>query len=1220
MSDYSDNKHLLVIKASAGSGKTYNLALQYITHLLFTTSEDGAQLLPRRAPGDTRPLNAHRLLLAITFTNKATNEMKERIVNELYLLSQPGAKSDYLQQFIDDSGLPESRIRELARLALNELLFDYSNFNVSTIDSFFQSILRNFARELDRDFNYDIQLEEDYAVRVAVHNFLLSLGHEGQPTQVDRWVKEYQRHMIRDDASTKDWRFFNDGGSLFTFAKQIKSELFRSRMDDIRAYLSKTEADGRERSDFTRINDFKKYLHALVEDLEKVIKEDLEALAVALSAVNNGLSGNKSFSKWLKKGDMAPLSSTLANADEGVIRSQFLKDFQPDEALVSRLLTLVTRHFRLWPWVPFFKSIEDDLGSLGLLAMIDYYLEEYRHESNSILIGDTNELIGAVLESGSDFVFERVGSTIMHFMIDEFQDTSAKQYENFSRLLHESLSSGNFNMLIGDAKQSIYRFRNADLTVFRERVGDDFGQYIYEPQVEEGAPRSVNYRSSSNIIKFNNSLFEFVRQHYGDNPVVTTTYGDVRQGLSPGIDEKKVPGYVRVLTGNYGQLLADPVIGGAAALLPVAEDDNPDVVKVETLLPGYLLRLHERYEWGQIGVLVNTHAQGNKLVECILEYNKHTTGEKISIISGESLLLNNSPIIRRIIAMLRFIDVSQFNGADDDEDNDTDATAMAADSIGRHILRKRMSDQRLYVALNDFIQQISAKPEATDEETGLILADCLSRSAAVTPSEQDDNPQPVAGLLDELLPSDSELTTLVNIVETIIAHFKKDPKGTNDVDRETAFLLAFQDCVMQFTSQRNGGSVREFLKYWDEKKNKFAVGMPDSQNAVNIMTIHAAKGLEFDCVLIPYSDWELTDNSKEHSYWMPKEVFADALTVLPLEAQPCDMDIVPPLLHVNKKYCRALINNELIAGEVKRFYEKQQTDLLVENLNKTYVAFTRPCSEMHIFSSPDGKSKVALADDKPKKSKKTADLAADDASTCKNLSELMKLYCKDQMTPVDGAEGWFEYGVESSREEIQAHLNKKGDAAVKQEPIDQYTIRPIPLKISVKVEEAASSHIKAGLRLHSLLSRVHDRNDLDRVIDQGLKHGVITAEADDPCNLENVKAHVCRPILDPGSPVAAWFDPDNKVYSERTITTASTSLWDEDGIENLRPDRIIRRPDGQMLVIDYKSGKRDDKRYIRQVQRYINKLRLIFPGTPIAGRIWYILDDTVLDEKGKVVK
>ena len=148
MNNHTENtpRNLLVIKASAGSGKTYRLALEYIKHLLFTVDEDGKTLLPRRGANDTRLLNAHRQLLAITFTNKATDEMKQRIVNELHRLSQPGVKSDYLAGFIEESQLDEDTVRWLARQALNELLFDYSNFNVSTIDSFFHSILRNFAR------------------------------------------------------------------------------------------------------------------------------------------------------------------------------------------------------------------------------------------------------------------------------------------------------------------------------------------------------------------------------------------------------------------------------------------------------------------------------------------------------------------------------------------------------------------------------------------------------------------------------------------------------------------------------------------------------------------------------------------------------------------------------------------------------------------------------------------------------------------------------------------------------------------------------------------------------------------------------------------------------------------------------------------------------------------------------------------------------------------
>ena len=1223
MSDSNDNKHLLVIKASAGSGKTYNLALQYIKHLLFDTSF--SPMVPRRPDGGDRVVNAHRQLLAITFTNKATNEMKERIVNELHKLAQPGVKSDYLQQFMDESGLPEVRVRELARLALNELLFDYSNFNVSTIDSFFQGVLRNFARELDRDFNYDIQLEEDYAVSVAVHNFLLSLGRDKQP-QVDKWVSEHQRHLLRSDAKNKKWKFFEDGGDMFSVAKQLKMEIFRSRMEDIRKYLGKTDADGRYTSDFSKINRFKQLLQGKIQQLKSDIDKDLQTLRDELAKVYDDLSGSKSFKKWYDKvelvGELAPLGDSLKGADENKIIDQFYSRTPPSQDLVDRLLPLVTRHFKMRLQVPFYQHIEDYLGLLGLLAMIDHYLEEYRHESNSILIGDTNDLIGVVLESGSDFVFERVGTIIKHFMIDEFQDTSAKQYSNFSSLLGESLSSGNFNMLIGDAKQSIYRFRNADLTVFRKRVGDDFGGYIYEPEVSPGGPRSRNFRSSRKIIEFNNDLFAYVREQYGSaNDVVRVTYEDAEQGMSPNIDEKKVPGYVRILTGNYQQLLLDPVIAAAVSQQTAPVTAESETVEVTDVLPGYLLKLHERYQWGQIGILVNTHAQGNQLVEAILDYNKRTTGKRISVISGESLLLSNSPIIRRIIAMLRFIDVSRL-GSDNDDDPDADEPQ---DRLQRSILKKRLSDQRMYAALNDFIHHVTAHPDETPAETGEALARCLEGRPLVALGSQGEDQQNYDALLARLLPADSELTTLVSIVETIIGHFKDNADSGNDIDRETAFLMSFQDCVMHFASQRNGGSVREFLKYWDENKQKLAVSLPSTTDAVNIMTIHAAKGLEFDCVLIPYAEWELADKKRETDYWMPGEC------LLKIEdAINCDVTDVPPLLHVNKKTLVELDSVNMLREDALDFLVKQRTDLLVDNLNKTYVAFTRPCTEMHVFTAKSGKSIVKKDEDQNtdgKKKRRSSSTAAA-GGPAKDLTDLLRAYCAGHGTPDPDVKEWYEWGEKSTRDEIRAKMKKKDEdeGRPEQKPLNQYTIRPISLSINVKVDNIDNPYAQAGKRLHSLLSRIRDCNDLDRVVDEGLKRGIITREPGDRCGLDSVEKHVCQPMRNPASRVAAWFDPANKVYDERTISSPMSEERKkelekkgklvDDVIDNLRPDRIVRRPDGQLLVIDYKSGKRDDQEHCEQVQSYIDKLRLIYPGTPIAGRIWYVLRDDIIDEQG----
>ena len=1204
-------RNLLVIKASAGSGKTYRLALEYIKHLLFATAEDGVTLLPRRAVDDTRQLNTHRQLLAITFTNKATDEMKQRIVAELYRLSQPGVTSDYLAGFMQESGLNEPSVRSLARLALNELLFDYSNFNVSTIDSFFQTILRNFARELDRDFNYDIQIEEDYAISVAVHQFLLSLGKKKELTQVDQWVKDYQQHMVRGDAETKNWKFFDDAGSLNKLARSIKTELFRSRMGEIRDYLGHVNEQGSFECDFSNIRAFMKVLNDVVKQCGDRVEGGYEQLKAELQPYEAQGRLKGSFKNWMAKGGNTPfdLKTTWKEITEDKVLGQFKVRQEPEDAVVQRLLELMLDHKRQRLLADFFQHIEDNVGLLGMLAMIDVFLEEYRHETNSILIGDTNELIGTVLESGTDFVYERVGTAIAHFMIDEFQDTSTKQYENFRGLLHESLAGGNFNMLIGDAKQSIYRFRNADLTVFRERVGQDFAADITDGRPAGAAaagPSSTNYRSSRNIIEFNNCLFRFLQERFSDRSPVVGTYSDIEQGMPRGIDEDKLPGYVRLMTGNYKRVLDDETI---MATMPdgFQRPENGDVT-VEDVLPGYLLWLHQRYDWGRIGILVNAHSDGDKVVECILNYNKRTNGEKIHIISGESLLLNNSPIIRRIIAMLRYIDISQFSAADDEADSEDDeADEVVHDAVWRHLSRKRESDRRLYAALNDFIQAVGAQPDGGPLDNGALLVKSLEAVTAVNGTESEPTDvAPVSSMLEQLLPPVGELTTLVSIVETIIGHFKRSANGGADVDREVAFLLAFQDTVMQFSSQRNGGSVREFLKFWDEKKNKLAVSSADGGDAINIMTIHAAKGLEFDCVVIPFADWELDGNSQEKSYWMPREAFVDVMGSVFPDREDCPAVIVPPLLHVGKTTTVELSRMGAFGDKATAFVDKQVDDVLIDNMNKTYVVMTRPRTELHIFAQ-GGSNTVAP-------------LLTEFAGTANTVDG------ERVMSPVADVEGWFEKGRLSTADDMAELRERKAQKATSStEPqaerisIGGYTVNAIPLQLRVRVDHASSTSIDAGLRLHGLMSRLHDSNDVDRVIDEGIKHGVITDNPDDPCGIDSINAHVRAPILDKDSRIAAWFDPANTVYSERTITTASGSLWDEDGIENLRPDRIVRRPDGQLIVIDYKSGDRRDKIYLRQLGSYIAKLRLIFPGTPIAGRIWYITHDVILNEAGKVL-
>jgi ATP-dependent exoDNAse (exonuclease V) beta subunit len=478
---------------------------------------------------------------------------------------------------------------------------------------------------------------------------------------------------------------------------------------------------------------------------------------------------------------------------------------------------------------------------------------------------------------------------------------------------------------------------------------------------------------------------------------------------------------------------------------------------------------------------------------------------------------------------------------------------------------------------------------------------------AVAQSDNEGNtPQDgFARTLVELLPSNGELATLSSIIETIIAHFKRETAtgdGENDLDRETAFLLAFQDTVSQFCSQRNGGSVREFLRYWDEKKDSLAMSSDENGDSVNVMTIHKAKGLEFDCVVLPFANWQLDGNYREDKYWVTREVFIDALSGLPLEGGLPDAGIVPPLVRIDATVTSQLIEQGVIGGMMRDFVNKCVSDATIDNLNKTYVAMTRPCIEMHIFCGTDA-----------------------DRKHHNHLKPLLSGFAQSAGTmraitlPDGTADSWFEYGQPSSAAEIaafkRAQEERDQEEAPLSIPITGYTVSDIPAELRVRSENVSSSHIDAGIRLHSLLSRIGDRDDVERVIAQGLKQGTINNDENDLCGLASVNAHMRDPIMDERCRVAAWFDPANKVYSERTITTANPKA--KDGIENLRPDRIVRRPDGRLLVIDYKTGQRDDKKYCSKMKRYMDKLHEMgMAPKGIEGRIWYTTLDTIIDENG----
>ena len=478
------NKGLLVIKASAGSGKTYTLAKLYIEQLLFHSNDNG-KLTLRHQP------DYHRHILAITFTNKATDEMKNRIVKELFILSQGVKDSEYYNYFSErctEDAL--NGMQQAAREALVSILFNYSDFTVSTIDSFFQSILRRFARELDRDYNYEIQVDSDYAIAAAVHSFLLSLGRDarraGKPrsTAIEQWVRDLISNKVEQN---EDWNFYK-GTDLTSIAENIEKEIFSSRMKELRKYLSRTDQDGNIVTDLKKIQTFQQMLIKAREFYKDQYQNGyigrMSDIMDRHGFNEDNLNKKQPLYTFLLANKMqvegSKPSEILRNLTTENIDDKFKGGYLPSASAAAEILQLaneVARSYDLWQLT---GNIAKEVGKLGLLGAIDEKLEEYRKDSNTILIADTNQLISDIIGKDPDnsvpFIYERAGTWINHYLIDEFQDTSLKQYQNFLPLLFESLShtDNNFNMLIGDGKQSIYRFRNADPAIFRDLIGIDF--------------------------------------------------------------------------------------------------------------------------------------------------------------------------------------------------------------------------------------------------------------------------------------------------------------------------------------------------------------------------------------------------------------------------------------------------------------------------------------------------------------------------------------------------------------------------------------------------------------------------------------------------------------------------------------------------------------------------------------------------------------------------
>ena len=607
---------LLVYKASAGSGKTFTLAVEYIKHLI---------LNPR----------AYRQILAVTFTNKATAEMKERILQQLYgiWVSDP-ASEPYLNRIREDlqrKSLSEDDIRLAAGTALQYMLHDYSRFRVETIDSFFQSVMRNLARELELSPNLNIELNNTEVLSDAVDSLIEKLTPS---SPVLAWLLDYINERISDD---KRWNVSNE---IKRFGWNIFDEGYIEQGEGLRQQLKDPNTIKLYRNELREMET--EALEQMKGFYDQFIGE-LEAHALTPEDLKGGARGIGSYFRKLRDGrlsDKDTVNATLKNSLDDAKNWATKTSAQKNEiirlaetSLLPLLQDAETFRPRNNKIVNSCRLSLQHLNKLQLLAHIDEEVRELNREHNRFLLSDTNALLHNLVRDGdSSFVFEKIGANIRNVMIDEFQDTSRMQWDNFKILLLEGLSQGADSLIVGDVKQSIYRWRNGDWGILNT-LGTKDSSFPFPVRVET---LKTNRRSETNVIRFNNNLFTAAVEYLNmlhlkelqeDCHPLQRAYADVAQE-SPRTEAK---GYIK-----------------ATFLEPDEEHDYTELTIIS--LGEEVQRLLEAgVKLNDITILVRK----NKNIPPIADYFDKTM--HLPVVSDEAFRLDASQAICMLIDALRYL-------------------------------------------------------------------------------------------------------------------------------------------------------------------------------------------------------------------------------------------------------------------------------------------------------------------------------------------------------------------------------------------------------------------------------------------------------------------------------------------------------------------------------------------------------------------------------------
>ena len=1064
-------KPLTVYKASAGSGKTFTLAVEYIK--LLVQAKDGGEY-------------AH--ILAVTFTNKATSEMKDRIISQLYGIAHdlPSSRSyfDALRRSLEgepDAPATDAELRKRCELALHQILHDYSHFRVGTIDSFFQTILRGLAHELGLTANLQVEINDTEVLSEAVDRIVDRLQDE--PVVLD-WLLSLVRDQIENNQRWDVTRRVKD------FGRAIFNEDYLRRGDQLRAALS----DGKQVSAFIRgLRQQESDAIALVKSYAKQLEEIFANTGFSYGDFSNGQRIFTGLIQKLKGGELAEIevSATLQRWVQDPLTMVKKADLSRADLLdaadaISGILgELIANLSDLQFAVNSARQALAHIKPLFLLDFIDREVTEINTETSRFNLAKTPILLSRMIgDSDAPFVFEKMGALLHHVMIDEFQDTSRLQWDNFRSLLLESFSRGGRNLLVGDVKQSIYRWRGGDWRTLG--------------QIEENIrPRpdvrtlDTNFRSLRQVVDFNNDFFSVAvnlletvslseEEELGLKNFFRTAYSDVRQRVPASRDNQ---GYVRVRVLDNQDF-------------PKREDWEVEVLDD---LCQNIRRLHaDGLAYSQMAILVRNNFECESIVQAFAEVD-----DMPPIVSDEAFILSSCLPVCLLVESLRFL-------------SDT------SNKLARFYLQGHGVD----VA---YLEQ---------ERERLCL------------------------------------TPLYELLERLYLRLDLGRFAGQD-----AYLFGFFDAVGEYL-RSEAADLTSFLVYWDETLSRQSIPAGEV-NGIRILTIHKSKGLEYHTVLMPFCTWDFERDRASSLIWCT-----------PSEAPYSQMQLLP--ITPSSK----TTPNSVFA----RDYAEAHLLSRMDELNALYVGFTRARANLFIW---------CVGDDLNRETRTVGDLIA---CVMPELDTSAQEGCYVLGTPV------IEVGTKDEASDNRMELQpvswpvrmQSFDLGVcfRQSNQSEMFIAAQSDEPQPSEEEATQSrYLETGRLLHRVLQNIRLESDIDSILDQFEREGLISRTTASGTEVAIPRSSVERWVRQGlrAPLVNDWFQPHWQLFNECSIV----SLDAQGQPEVHRPDRVMVSEDGRrIVVVDFKFGtmRRD---YEDQVRGYMNLLRQMSPEAKVEGYLWFVYSGKV---------